>query len=143
MYVLSGKWFSRLYAAKTADQTPFSLPPFPPSLFTHRSLSRKSRDDRRRLLWTCFRYGKIRICSSRQPGGPDEHHFVYHVCSFLPLIGLLMVFLPNLDTGARPYRLLSVTPDSFAKRWESLQARFTQMSSETWYKACRRDHEYG
>jgi hypothetical protein len=23
----------------------------------------------------CFRYGRIRICSSRQPGGPDEHHF--------------------------------------------------------------------
>jgi MFS transporter, FSR family, fosmidomycin resistance protein len=23
--------------------------------------------------------------------------FVYHVCSFLPLIGLLTVFLPNLD----------------------------------------------
>jgi MFS transporter, FSR family, fosmidomycin resistance protein len=26
--------------------------------------------------------------------------FVYHVCSFLPLIGLLTVFLPNLDAGA-------------------------------------------
>ena len=42
--------------------------------------------------------------------------FVYHVCSFLPLIGLITVFLPNLDAGARPDRLLSVTPDSFAKR---------------------------
>ncbi len=28
--------------------------------------------------------------------------FVYHVCSFLPLIGLHTVFLPNLDAGARP-----------------------------------------
>jgi hypothetical protein len=49
-------------------------------LFRHHCLRtgacpRKSRDDRRRLLWTCFRYGRIRICSSRQPGGPDEHHF--------------------------------------------------------------------
>jgi hypothetical protein len=33
-----------------------------------------------------------------------------------PLIGLLTVFLPNLDAGVRPDRLLSVTPDSFAKR---------------------------
>jgi hypothetical protein len=49
-------------------------------LFRHHCLRtgacpRKSRDDRRRLLWTCFRYGRIRICSSRQPGGPDGHHF--------------------------------------------------------------------
>jgi FSR family fosmidomycin resistance protein-like MFS transporter len=24
-------------------------------------------------------------------------NFVYHVCSFLPLVGLLTIFLPNLD----------------------------------------------
>ena len=25
--------------------------------------------------------------------------FVYHVCSFLPTIGLLTIFLPNVDGG--------------------------------------------
>ena len=27
--------------------------------------------------------------------------FVYHVCSFLPLIGLLTAFLPNIETTSR------------------------------------------
>jgi FSR family fosmidomycin resistance protein-like MFS transporter len=26
--------------------------------------------------------------------------FVYHVCAFLPAIGILTVFLPNLEPGA-------------------------------------------
>jgi FSR family fosmidomycin resistance protein-like MFS transporter len=31
--------------------------------------------------------------------------FVYRICSFLPAIGLLTAFLPNLETGYRRSRV--------------------------------------
>jgi MFS transporter, FSR family, fosmidomycin resistance protein len=36
--------------------------------------------------------------------------FVYQVCSFLPLIGILTAFLPNLETGKRRSAIESVEP---------------------------------
>ena len=39
-------------------------------------------------------------------------NFVYHVCSFLPLIGLLTGFLPNLETEGRSGSASRVSPQA-------------------------------
>jgi MFS transporter, FSR family, fosmidomycin resistance protein len=39
--------------------------------------------------------------------------FVYHVCAFLPLIGLLTAFLPDIGRPSRPNRpALAVAPNA-------------------------------
>ena len=54
-------------------------------------------------LFFGFAFGMAEIGrgNSREARRCDEHHFVYQVCAFLPAIGLLTGFLPNLDTRRR------------------------------------------
>ena len=42
-----------------------------------------------------FGLGGVGRGAARHPGRPDELTFVYHLCAFLPAIGLLGGFLPN------------------------------------------------
>ena len=52
------------------------------------------------VLWPRFRNGRRRRRRAGRVADWTSIEFVYRVCSFLPMIGLLTVFLPNVEGGA-------------------------------------------
>ncbi len=49
----------------------------------------------------CVRDGRRRRGGARQDCGRLRHQHVYQMCAFLPLIGLLAAFLPNVEKRAK------------------------------------------
>ena len=56
----------------------------------------KGRHGRRAVLRLVFRHGRDRGGGARPARRRDEHRYVYQICAFLPLLGLLTVLLPNI-----------------------------------------------
>ena len=82
----------------------FRLPGIVVSFFRNRCLRSGANAGPRRngvgtFLRPSFRHGWHRSCDAGRTHRLDEHRLVYRVCSFLPLIGLLTLFLPNLKEG--------------------------------------------
>jgi FSR family fosmidomycin resistance protein-like MFS transporter len=62
-------------------------------------------------LFFGFAFGVAGVASAflGQLADKTSIEYVYHVCSYLPLIGIIAVFLPNIETK-RPKKVSIVKP---------------------------------